>query len=262
MKIKEEKVKQVFADYVKNYDANDPKVKLKIIHTYKVAEISREIARSLPLEESEAELAWLTGMLHDIGRFEQLRQYNTFVDAKSFPHAKMSAQILFEEDMIQNFVGEDATKEELEMIHLAVLHHSDYRLPQDLSKRTEQLCNILRDADKIDILRANLETPFEDIYNVTHEELMNSEVSQAVMDNFMEWKATPKALKQTPVDNVVALISLSFELVYPKSTEILIAQGNIEKLLDFPSENAKTRQQFAALRQCVKRYQTQGNVVL
>ena len=35
-------------------------------------------------------------------------------------------------------------------------------------------CNILRDADKIDILRVNVETPLEDIYNVTTAELLAS----------------------------------------------------------------------------------------
>ena len=42
-------------------------------------------------------------------------------------------------------------------------------------------CNILRDADKVDIFRVNVDTPAEDIYNVTTEELKNSQVSPEVM---------------------------------------------------------------------------------
>ena len=42
-------VKQSFAEYVKKYDAEDPKIALKINHTYRVADISEDIARSLGL---------------------------------------------------------------------------------------------------------------------------------------------------------------------------------------------------------------------
>ena len=42
---------------------------------------------------------------------------------------------------------------------------------------TTACCNILRDADKIDILRVNCDTPLEDIYNVTTKELKKASVS-------------------------------------------------------------------------------------
>ena len=37
----------------------------------------------LKLDEYETDVAWLTGMLHDVGRFEQIKRYNTFNDAQS-----------------------------------------------------------------------------------------------------------------------------------------------------------------------------------
>ena len=41
------------------------------------------------------DIAWLTGLLHDVGRFEQQRVYGTFTDADSIDHAKYGARILF-----------------------------------------------------------------------------------------------------------------------------------------------------------------------
>ena len=80
-----EKIKQTFASYTEKYDPDDPKIKLKINHTYRVADLSERIAATVP--GSDADLTWLAGMLHDIGRFEQVRRYGTFLDGKSVDHA-------------------------------------------------------------------------------------------------------------------------------------------------------------------------------
>ena len=47
------------------------------------------------------------------------------------------------------------------------------RLPdsEELDERTAMFCHILRDADKIDILKVNVEFPLEEIYNVDTEVL-------------------------------------------------------------------------------------------
>ena len=57
-----EHVKEVFRIYTDHYDSTDEKVRLKIDHTYRVAELCERIALSAGLRE-EADLAWLTGML-------------------------------------------------------------------------------------------------------------------------------------------------------------------------------------------------------
>lgn len=68
MEIDRVKVKKVFNDYVENYDSNDEKIKLKIDHTYRVSELCERIAKSLNMTKEEADISWLTGVLHDIGR--------------------------------------------------------------------------------------------------------------------------------------------------------------------------------------------------
>ena len=55
--------------------ASDEKIKLKIDHTYRVAGLCQRIAESLGLSEPDVDIAWLLGMLHDIGRFEQIRRF-------------------------------------------------------------------------------------------------------------------------------------------------------------------------------------------
>ena len=92
MKIREiaetkRKAKEWFASYTADYDMEDPKIALKAVHTYHVAELCQTIAESLALNEVECMAAWLSGLLHDVGRFEQIRRFNTFSDADSIDHA-------------------------------------------------------------------------------------------------------------------------------------------------------------------------------
>ncbi|MFR9232841.1 MAG: HD domain-containing protein [Eisenbergiella massiliensis] len=87
MKIDRIKAEKVFRDYVSAYNAQDDKVGLKIEHTFRVAVLCEKIAASLGMAEDERDLAWFTGLLHDVGRFEQLRNYGTFIDAESIDHA-------------------------------------------------------------------------------------------------------------------------------------------------------------------------------
>ena len=64
------KAEEAFADYVRSYDPENGKVRLKIIHTYHVEKTAEKIAMELGLGEEDVLLAKLIGLLHDIGRFE------------------------------------------------------------------------------------------------------------------------------------------------------------------------------------------------
>ena len=268
MQIDRENVLREFREHTDAYDASDEKTALKIKHTYRVAGLCEQIARSEEMTREEQELAWLLGMLHDIGRFEQLRQYHTFIDADSVDHAALGAEILFgtgisgrqedsehsqnkTEGRIRRYV---ADKSEDILLETAVRVHSAYRVPEGLDERTSRFCHILRDADKIDILRVNLETPLEEIYNTTREVLAHAEVTEAVMESFQERHATLRSLKRTPVDHVAGHISLIYELVFPESFRLVKQQGYWEKLLQFPSENPKTIRQFARLREEMQKF--------
>lgn len=231
-----------FAAYVRPYDAEDPKIKLKIGHTYRVAALCERIAASLGLPAADIDLAWLCGLLHDIGRFEQVRRFGTFNDAVSINHARCSAAVLFDEGHIADFVDGD---DESPLLRTAIELHNVYRLPAELDDRTRLFCQILRDADKIDILRVNVETPLEEIYGVSREALLQSPVSPAVLAAFYERHAVLRDLKQYPADNIIGHASLVFELCYPESRRLAAEQGWLWRLLATPIENPETA---AALR--------------
>ena len=62
-------------------------------------------------------------------------------------------------------------------------------------------------------------------------------------------------MKKTPVDHIAGHVCLAYELVYPVSRELVREQGYLQKILEFESENPQTREQFAYMRQKMKRVQ-------
>lgn len=243
--------RQAFAEYTSHYNAADPKVKLKIDHTYRVAALCERIANSLSLPPQDVDLAWLCGLLHDVGRFEQLRRYGTFIDAKSIDHALMSVTVLFEEGRLRDYI---AGTDEDALLRTAIRLHNAYRLPEEMDDRTQMFCQILRDADKIDILRVNVETPMEQIYNVSTEALRQSPVSPAVLDAFYEHHCVLRTLNHYPADNAVGHASFVFELCYPESLRAVAEQGWLWKLLDFKTENPDTAKAFAGMKAEMQRW--------
>ena len=235
--VNREKLIQAFEEYAGTYNLNDPNINLKYVHTGKVAENCECIAKSLGLSEKDCALAWEIGMLHDIGRFEQLRRFDTFNDTVSIDHAQFGADLLFREGLIEKF---DEIGENNDLIEKAVRYHSLYRIPEGLTEREMMFCQIIRDADKIDIYRANYETGVHVVYHVTEEELQNSGITPEVYEIFFEERAIPREIKRTVADNLVGHIALSFELVYPKSRELAFEQGFVWKLLDTKFQNQQT----------------------
>ena len=246
MKIDRQRVKEQFASYTRNYDPEDTKIALKIAHTYRVADNCEQIAKSIGLTDEEVEFAWLSGMLHDIGRFEQVKRYNTFIDSESVDHAEFGADLLFgEEGLISDYIDDrdwDA------MLEIVIRQHNKYRMDETISGRTLVFCNILRDADKVDILRVNIETPMEEIYNVTEEVLLTSGVSEKVMEQVRERHAINRDIMESPVEHLIGHIALTFELVYEKSRELAKEQGYVLKMFEFPTRNESTKRALAETR--------------
>lgn len=236
------RAREAFDSYVAAYDATNPRIALKVEHTLHVMELCERIARETGFTPAGVDLAWLCGMLHDIGRFEQLRRWDTFSDAASTNHAALGVEVLFGSedhgsgagatDIIHRFI--DSNDELEEVIRAAVGFHSDYRLPEDLDVRTRALCDVVRDADKLDILRVASTDTVETVLNATEDELLASAVSSAIEDAFFEHHTAHYSERVTPVDYLVNLACFAFELVYPASLEIADEQGYLYRALERP----------------------------
>ena len=233
-----------FESYTSAYDRSNPRIALKVDHTLRVMGLCERIALAEGFAPHDVELAWLVGLLHDIGRFEQVRRYDTFSDDRSVSHAELGAELLFEEgddgsQLIRKFVETDGDDE---LIRFVVAHHSDLQLPEGLTRRERALCDILRDADKIDIIKVNCICPIEDIYGVSEAQMRASELSPACMDMFYQHRCLPRGIRRHPADIMLGHICFAWELEFEESLRILAEQGHLAQMLsrrwDLPETQA------------------------
>ena len=246
-------VKEAFKAYVSDYDLSDVKVKLKVDHTYRVAAMCDAITEDLRLSAADRDLAWLSGMLHDIGRFEQLRQYHTFQDRLSCNHAMLSADILFRDGKIRLFVN-DADEEVTALLEKTIRLHNVYRLPGDLSTREYSFATILRDADKIDILRVNCETPRSEIYDLPEEAFRTAAITDQVYEDVMHARNVDRTYSRSAIDFMIGHMAFVFGLVYTESFRQVRAQGYLDQLMSFQSDNADTSAKLKDIRQAIDQY--------
>ena len=97
-------------------------------HSYRVAHLMEMIAKRLGYLDSDIILARTIGLLHDIGRFEQLKQTKSFKD-KQFDRASYAVTYLFDLGHIRDFVSDDRYDT---IIKEAIDHHSRYALEGDI----------------------------------------------------------------------------------------------------------------------------------
>ena len=181
-----------FDEYTKNYDFNIKGVNMKYHHTLRVADIAKKIAKSINLNEEDTELAVKCALLHDIARFKQTTEYNTFEDNISFDHGDMGETILRKNNYISTY-EEDKYKQEL--IITTVRNHNKFKIEDNLDEKVVLFCKIVRDADKVDIL--NNQSLYkidgicdinENIYNSIkkHELVNNKDVSNKVENDLRQ----------------------------------------------------------------------------
>ncbi len=140
---------QAFDEYVKNYDMSNEKIALKYRHSYRVMELNEKYARELGFNEEDIELARIIGLLHDLGRFEQLRVYHTFNDSKSVDHADYSVTQLFDKGEIKRFTDKE---EDYDIIRFAIQNHNKFKIAECSDERMLRHAKLIRDSDKVDII--------------------------------------------------------------------------------------------------------------
>lgn len=164
-----EELTRLYDEYVDTFREADGELpvmmRLKRVHTGFVVRNAEAIADGEGFSEEEREVALAAALLHDTGRYEQLKRYNTFKDSDSVDHAVFSHDIVVEKGWLDQVkgVGVDVGVGWKDAIFKAVLYHNRRDLPKEiedpLSTSTSSLhlmslaAHAVRDADKLDIFR-------------------------------------------------------------------------------------------------------------
>ena len=242
--------KKAFKEYVKKYNPEDEKIKIKIAHIERVAENSKRIAENLNLSQEDIELAELIGLLHDIGRFEQVRLYHTFVDKDSINHGEYGVKVLFEDGVIRKFIKDDKFDR---IIKLAIVNHNRADIEEGLTEREKLHAKIIRDADKTDIFTILISGDKKAIWEKA--DLSDDKISDEIYREFVEDKRINYKERKTSADILVSHFNYVYDLNFPETRKIIRDNKYIDKLYQrFKFNDAETMKRFNEIYRLSKEY--------
>lgn len=250
MKIDIEKAKDAFKEYVKNYDPEDKQVKLKIEHIERVSQLAKNMAEELKLSEEDIALAELIGLLHDIGRFEQIRIYHTFVDKKSINHGELGAKVLFEDRLIRKFIETDEFDE---IIRLSIINHNRDNIQEGLTEKQLLHAKLIRDADKTDLFHLFITGEEKILWETDN---MNNEiVTEEIYREFIEDKHIKFKNIETSGDLLVGHFAYIYGLYFKPALKIFKDKKYVDQLYNrFNFENKETAEKFKVIHEKAKQY--------
>lgn len=250
-----EKAKIAFKDFLDEYeDKSDLGFELKIVHTYHVAENAKKIAQELNLSKEDIELAKLIGILHDIGRFEELKITKELNSVK-FDHAGHGSKMLFEKGMIRKFIEDNQYDN---IIKRAIENHSKLEIEKDLDERTLLHSKIIRDADKIDNYRVKKDEKVEAIFPKRvnkKEDMEESKMSDKVYNTILDKKCVDIHDRVTPLDFWVCILAFTFDLNFDVAYKIVKENDYINVLVDrFKYRDEETKNRMEKVRKIINGY--------
>lgn len=249
-----QKARVAFTKLLDKYNKHELGFDLKVVHTYHVADNAKTIATNLGLSEEDIKLAELIGLLHDIGRFEELNFLKKF-DSVGFDHASHSIKMLFEENLIREFIDDDSYDE---IIKVAINNHSRLTIQDVLNDKSLLHSKIIRDADKLDNFRVKKEEKIEAIFPgkiKSKEDLENSSVSDKVLETIKSKKCVDIHDRTTLLDYWVCVLAFAFDLNFKETYRIVKEHNYINILIDrFKYNDLETISQMEYIRNIINNF--------
>ncbi len=236
----------VFHTYVEGFRYGNGQdvshIDLKRDHSLRVLENTRHILAELNGDAAGAPdetasgasfkgLCCLAALFHDIGRFPQYLRYKTFNDRESEDHGLLGAQTLEREGFLGGLAEGDRT-----FVIDAVCFHNRITVPDALPEAVRFAVDIIRDADKLDILpviinhcRRNEISPSPvTFYLKPHP----SAYTEAVYRDVLAGRMARFDQMQWVNDFKLAMCGWVYDLNFPVTRRLICEQGHFEALFD------------------------------
>ena len=193
----------------------------------------------------------MIGLLHDIGRFEQLRRFHDFRDYLTVDHAQLGVEILKENHLIRSFVEDEKYDD---IIFQAISNHNKYAIADGLNKNTLTHAKIIRDADKTDIFRVHIEDPVDDFLFIKEDEIKQSKISKEIEKQFYEGHCIASGGRKSAADVYVMRLAFMYDVNYVPALEYIQKQNYLRRMIDrIGFENPDTIHTFDAMLQTIEK---------
>ena len=243
-----EALQKWFTEYVRGFYTNgaddflDRHVRLKEEHTARVCEEMRLITEGMGLSREEEHLAQAAALLHDVGRFEQIRKYRTYADPKSVNHGQLGVEILDKEGILN-----DLSANERAILKTSVHWHSAKTLPEGLDEQTAMFCKLVRDADKLDVLDlliGNFRRYYDDPehFDLEVEFSDRPDVSEPVIQSVLDRRLVDYRQIQTLHDAQLVLLGWVYDVNFSQTLRRIVRKQYLEQIAAFLPDRPRLRQ--------------------
>lgn len=245
-----EEAKKEFIRYVDNYELTKERISLKKYHSLRVMEISTKIAQEENFTEEEVEIATLIGLLHDIARFKQYTDYETFKDHQSFDHGDVGVEILEKDNFLRKFIKTDKYDE---IIKLAIKNHNKFAIEEGLTEEQNKFCKLVRDADKIDILFIGTGTLWRHETEQMENSILNPEIKEDLNNKKLIQQDRYEKIEYA--DSIIRMFGYMFDVNYKSSFKLIKKEQYIDRISHrFKFKDEYTQKEILDAAEQIKQY--------
>ncbi len=253
--------KKWFAEYCASFTTpvqeDQRNISVKQDHTHEVCLNALQIGRSLRMNGENLLLAETIALFHDVGRFPQYQLYKTFDDGISVNHAALGAKVLREQNVLEGL-----PKHDQDLIIHAVALHNVFSLPEGLDDSILLYVKLVRDADKLDILRVAIEY-FEQERGERAEAVGlglpdDPGYSPGVLESLERGKMARKSDLRTLNDFKLLQLTWLFDLNFAGSLRMVRERGYVETLERLLPSNDRIKRAIDGVRSYVNRKACEG----
>jgi putative nucleotidyltransferase with HDIG domain len=247
-----EHVRRWFSEYCQTFYSEDVEdqrtILLKEEHTHRVCANIIRIAAAEGLDQDRLMLAETIALLHDVGRFEQYRQYRTFRDAISVNHAALGAEIIREIDLLA-----DLSPRERDLVNDSVEAHNLFAIPKKIRGEHRFFLQLIRDADKLDIWRVFtefFEQPEGERSSVAGLDFPDRpECSPEVLDKVAGKEIVRLSSARTLNDFKLVQLSWVYDLTFPESFRMVDERHAVHGIAESLPPTEEVRRAVEAVRE-------------
>lgn len=207
-----------------------PLSQLKLEHSDRVAADSLILALDMNWCEADLRTAEALGLLHDIGRFDQLRRFGTFADHKSVDHGAHGYDIAKEKGLSDHFPS--AARQ---AILDGIRYHNQKFIPEHLDQDSLRFVKLIRDADKLDILLIISDTLRRKAYLTQPEILLEVDIdgppTPALVREILDTRSASYSNVHSLADFGLMRLNWVYDLNYDISCRLFHERGLFSSIL-------------------------------
>lgn len=236
----EEKLKEQFELYMEEFDQTEFAIQRKHYHSYRVMNLCKNIGNHNHLNEKDMEIVIISGLLHDYARFYQWTHYHTYRDLDSIDHGDKGVELLFEQHQIEKYCS---NKEYYDEIYDAIKYHNKLHIPDTISNHNQEICKVVRDADKLDIYYL---LGMHKVLLTECDDLIRSEIRDQFFNRQQIWAKEV----QNGNEQIILQLSMLYDINFDYSCKYILDYKLIDKLF----ENIEHKDMFGEYFSFAKQY--------